>query len=65
LKQQKAEGDRLLSEHDYQAIKQAIEKIQDASDDLNAGLRDLHVAFGKCCIHAPGAGDPVMRKRAS
>lgn len=65
MKQQKPEGDRLLPEHEYQAIKQAIERIQDASADLNAALKDLHVTFGKCCIHGPGSGNPVLRKRAS
>ena len=58
-------GDRLLTEHDYQAIKEAIEKIVDASADLNEGLKDLQEVFGKCCIHSPGGGDPGLRKRAS
>jgi hypothetical protein len=66
-------GDRVLTEHDYQAIKKAIEKVAEASDDLTEGLKALDKAFGVCCIHlGGGGGDPsrhkrlrVMRKRAS
>ena len=66
-------GERVITEHEYEAIKEAIEKVAEASGDLSEGLKTLEKVFSKCCIHkAGGGGNPrrdkrlsLLRKRAS
>ena len=66
-------GERVITEHEYDAIREAIEKVAEASEDLSEGLKTLEKVFSKCCIHrAGGGGNPrrdkrlsLLRKRAS
>jgi hypothetical protein len=47
-------GDRVLRGDQYEAIKKAIEKIVDASEELGKGVKALRDAYKGCCIHMPG-----------
>jgi hypothetical protein len=66
-------GERVITENEYEAIREAIEKVAEASGDLSQGLKTLEKVFRNCCIHkAGGGGNPrrdkrlsLLRKRAS
>lgn len=60
-------GERFITEHEYDAIREAIEKVAEASQDLSQGLKTLEKVFDKCCIHRPsgGGGNPHRHKRLS
>jgi hypothetical protein len=65
-------GERVITEREYEAIREAIEKVAEASGDLSEGLKTLEKVFRNCCIHKAGGGNPrrdkrlsLLRKRAS
>jgi hypothetical protein len=47
--------ERIITEHDYQALKEAIDKVADASQGLDEGVKALKSVIKKCCIHKGGA----------
>jgi hypothetical protein len=53
--------DRIISGKDYQAIKKAIDKVADASHELDEGVKSLKSVIEKCCAHRGG----TTERRAS
>jgi hypothetical protein len=47
--------DRMITEQDYQALKNAIDKVANASAGLDEGVTALKSVIEKCCAHRGGA----------
>lgn len=47
--------DRILTEKDFQALKEGIGHVADASKDLAEGVKALQAVIDKCCVHRGAA----------